>query len=93
MQVIPSIRRCAAAGAVVLAFGAAAPVVQAQTDTLGRTTATRTDVDDDNDTDYGWIGLLGLAGLLGLRRRAPDVVVRDTGVRDTGPTVRDTGMR
>ncbi|SFA41442.1 MYXO-CTERM domain-containing protein [Parageobacillus thermantarcticus] len=24
--------------------------------------------DDDNDTDWGWIGLLGLAGLLGLRR-------------------------
>lgn len=23
----------------------------------------------DNDRDWGWIGLLGLAGLLGLRRR------------------------
>jgi hypothetical protein len=23
----------------------------------------------DNDTDWGWIGLLGLGGLLGLRRR------------------------
>jgi MYXO-CTERM domain-containing protein len=25
--------------------------------------------DDDNDRDWGWIGLVGLAGLLGLRRR------------------------
>ncbi|SEA54248.1 LPXTG-motif cell wall anchor domain-containing protein/MYXO-CTERM domain-containing protein [Thalassobacillus cyri] len=24
---------------------------------------------DDNDTNWSWIGLLGLAGLLGLRRR------------------------
>jgi MYXO-CTERM domain-containing protein len=24
---------------------------------------------DDDDMDWGWIGLLGLAGLLGLRRR------------------------
>ena len=26
---------------------------------------------DDNRTDWGWIGLFGLAGLLGLRRREP----------------------
>lgn len=25
--------------------------------------------DRDNDSNWGWIGLLGLAGLLGLRRR------------------------
>ena len=25
--------------------------------------------DDDNDFDYGWIGLLGLLGLAGLKRR------------------------
>ncbi|MGP4060505.1 WGxxGxxG family protein [Halobacillus sp. H74] len=24
---------------------------------------------DDDDTDWGWVGLIGLAGLLGLRRR------------------------
>lgn len=24
---------------------------------------------EGNDTDFGWIGLLGLAGLLGMRRR------------------------
>ena len=28
-----------------------------------------TDMDDDNDMEWGWIGLLGLAGLLGLRGR------------------------
>ncbi|HEV2845555.1 MAG TPA: WGxxGxxG family protein [Thermoanaerobaculia bacterium] len=32
---------------------------------------------DDNDTDWGWLGLLGLAGLMGLKRREP-VVHRDT---------------
>ena len=26
----------------------------------------------DNDRDYGWIGLLGLAGLLGLRRKTEE---------------------
>lgn len=28
-----------------------------------------TNTNDDNDTDWGWIGLAGLLGLLGLRRR------------------------
>lgn len=27
---------------------------------------------NDNDTDWGWLGLLGLAGLVGLRRRNPE---------------------
>ncbi|KIL48225.1 WGxxGxxG family protein [Jeotgalibacillus soli] len=31
-------------------------------------TAVQTDANDD-DTDWGWIGLIGLAGLLGLRRK------------------------
>jgi len=34
-------------------------------DTMDRGTETR----GDDDRDLGWIGLLGLAGLLGLRRR------------------------
>ncbi|OIB00702.1 hypothetical protein AK95_26420 [Paenibacillus sp. LC231] len=29
-------------------------------------------VGNDNDTDWGWLGLLGLAGLVGLRRRNPE---------------------
>lgn len=27
---------------------------------------------NDNDTDWGWLGLIGLAGLAGLRRRTPE---------------------
>lgn len=38
-------------------------------------------MDDDNDTDWGWIGLLGLAGLLGLRRREPTTHYGDTTTR------------
>lgn len=49
--------------------------VQAQDDTATAPTY-GTEVEDD-DTDFGWLGLLGLAGLLGLRRREP-VVHRDT---------------
>lgn len=51
--------------------------VQAQDDTT--TTAAPaygTEVEDD-DMDFGWLGLLGLAGLMGLRRREP-VHTRDT---------------
>jgi MYXO-CTERM domain-containing protein len=33
------------------------------------TTGTDIGVDNDNDTNWEWIGLLGLVGLLGLRRR------------------------
>jgi hypothetical protein len=32
--------------------------------------------DDDNDADYGWIGLLGLVGLAGLMKKSREV--RDT---------------
>ena len=32
-------------------------------------TATTTERVVENDRDFGWIGLLGLAGLLGLRRK------------------------
>ncbi|MNW57162.1 hypothetical protein D3C74_349420 [compost metagenome] len=31
---------------------------------------TRT-IDNDNRTDWGWLGLLGFAGLVGLRRSNP----------------------
>jgi len=40
----------------------------------------------DNDHDWGWIGLLGLAGLLGLRRRDTHVHhVDDTTTRRSMP--------
>jgi MYXO-CTERM domain-containing protein len=51
---------------------------QAQTDTSSTGTDTnmsRTHTDDGRGVDYGWLGLIGLAGLLGLRRRN---VVTDT---------------
>ena len=36
---------------------------------VGTTPTTTTTEREDEGTDWGWIGLLGLAGLLGLRRR------------------------
>lgn len=52
---------------VLLALGAGGiALAQTGADTADRTTV---DADDDRDMDMGWIGLIGLAGLLGLRRR------------------------
>lgn len=51
--------------------------ISAQTPSDPGTTTMSDDTRDDDDTDWGWIGLLGLAGLLGLRgRREPDYVGR-----------------
>ena len=38
---------------------------------------------DDNDQDWGWVGLLGLTGLLGLRRRREEVHIP---ARDVHPS-------
>jgi MYXO-CTERM domain-containing protein len=51
------------------------------TDTTTTTTAPSAQVDntaDDNDTDWGWLGLLGLGGLAGLlgRKRHEEVHYR-----------------
>lgn len=80
-------------GASVLAASVALapfhPSASAQTDTAPNTTtdtttAPRTDVetasyDNDNDFDWGWLGLLGLAGLAGLagRKRHDEVRYRE----------------
>ena len=71
----------------------------AQTDTTGgttggtnntTTTTTGSDVagaDTDRGTDWGWLGLLGLSGLLGLIPRKREETVRHTtttGDRDPG---------
>ncbi|MEB3281846.1 MAG: WGxxGxxG family protein [Lyngbya sp.] len=44
--------------------------------------------EDDNDFDWGWLGLIGLAGLAGLRGRKHDETVR---YRE--PDVTTTGTR
>jgi MYXO-CTERM domain-containing protein len=60
--------------ATVAVAGAAMPsrAVAQQPDTTGRQMASPTDT--NNDRDWGWVGLLGLAGLLGLRRRNTEPV-------------------
>ncbi len=50
--------------------------------------------DRDEDRDWGWLGLLGLGGLLGLmpRKRVP-VVHESRDARDRAPDVRDRDPR
>lgn len=79
-------------GLSLLVLASAAPAA-AQTDNANgnarRADATdnrRDDRREDDNTDWGWLGLLGLAGLLGLMPRKTAHVVRD---RD--PLDRDHG--
>ena len=58
-------------------------------DTTLRATTTEPIQTEDNDRDWGWLGLLGLLGLAGLRKR-PAPVVHET-VRTTGTS--DPSMR
>jgi MYXO-CTERM domain-containing protein len=54
--------------------------------TQGSTYAGDTSTDNDRGHNWGWIGLLGLAGLMGLRRHEPVRDPRD--VRTPNPTAR-----
>ena len=66
----------------LLVAGFAAPAF-AQAPGDANDPATTVTTDDDNDFDWGWLGLLGLIGLAGLagRRDRDRVTTRDT----TGP--------
>ena len=92
-----------AIGAGIIAAGLAlAPAhlpASAQTDTTGGTNSTTTtttpgsDVagaETDRDFDWGWLGLLGLSGLLGLipRKREENVRYTTTTAGDRDPAVR-----
>jgi hypothetical protein len=67
------------------------PTTTEQT-TTGQTTDTAVQAtrDDDDDMDWGWIGLLGLIGLAGLMKRRDPIVTRTNTV---GSDTTRTGTR
>ena len=68
------------------------PTTTEQT-TTGQTTDTAVQAtrDDDDDMDWGWIGLLGLIGLAGLMKRRDPIVTTRTNTVGTDTT--RTGTR
>lgn len=67
-------------GALVLCLTVLAAVSAfAQNGNTSGTSATRTETRtvENNDTDWGWLGLLGLAGLLGLLPKKRTVEVHE----------------
>lgn len=60
-----------AASTVILPLSVSALAQTSGSTTTPDTTDTTT-YSDDNDFDWGWLGLLGLIGLAGLKRRPED---------------------
>jgi MYXO-CTERM domain-containing protein len=58
------------------------------TTTEQTTTDTAVQATQDDDTDFGWIGLLGLLGLAGLIRRPEPVITTRTGSTVESDTTR-----
>ncbi|WP_336077895.1 WGxxGxxG family protein [Paenibacillus sp. 203] len=61
---------------MISSFGAAVAFAENSQNNMGtndngRTQMLTTNNDDDND-NWGWLGLLGLVGLAGLKRREPE---------------------
>ena len=78
-------RRTALIATMMFAGAAVPAAARAQTPNNPQTASPQagtTDYNNDRDTDWGWLGLLGLAGLLGLRRRDHDHHVDATRTRD-----------
>ena len=71
-------------GSGILALALVATGVQAQAGTGVQGDATTAPVEDEGGFDMGWIGLLGLAGLLGLRRKDEHHVTRVDTTTGTG---------
>ena len=55
--------------ALLISFTLMGTATHAQTNGNNGNAAVAETNGDDDDMDWGWIGLLGLAGLLGLRRK------------------------
>lgn len=71
-----------------LAFGTTASAQEAADEAMDATYENE-DVDvEDDDTDFGWIGLLGLAGLAGLLKRPERAVVSVHDAPRTNPPMR-----
>ncbi len=81
---IQNVRKTIRAGVFTLTLAAVpfAITASAQTNTNGNysTTTAQTSrvAEQDDDTDFGWVGLLGLAGLAGLLKKPKQVVVDRT---------------
>lgn len=74
---MPSTKRIASLGVVILALAFSAPNTYLSAQVTGDPAGQPAGQQDDNGFDWGLLGLLGLAGLLGMRRGD----TRDAGVR------------